>query len=939
MVRISTRLTRKMAAPTYQAGDLIKLASNEEAIVTYPGTETVQVLIITGYDAYRPRHVYPRNIRPADNWRDNIVEGQIVCFRAYGKWYNCHVDDVSPDHLVLNPVYSHLKISLPRDTLRIMRAPSVTFPRWDIEIMPGFVIYENVRFPCYHATRQHYCVDTRQGRAYLPRARCTIAHYENLGEPVSMGTFYMDQPMPQCVLEMLDPETILEYMMQRVDSAADALYLLFHERFQMQSYRPWSAHTLCDQLDMAIQLNDNLHVQHLLDITGNYTHANQSHRLGVTMRSRRLVDMNVSFNAGKIGFEIIWNHHVPRARTMQMARPVLRGLQDTSRPRVRTVDPYTRRSSVHPFLYDYQLATLYNMVKLEEREVTSHLFTYTVNGLPCNDYTGVSHSPISHGGGCLAADVGLGKTVMTCALVLRRPMATLIVVPVSLLSHWEDECNKRGILTWVSHGKRNLPVPSVKQVKRLASSLTKNKVCPQLIKKLTVIYALCPETRDCLTLRKVRKKYSKCHTRAIRACDKMCIITTPGMVRARYGTFNMCKRVVLDEAHTFKSANTVTIKRIHELMPHNIWCLTATPPKPLHLARLLAIHPGSAIEELSSEDQDQVGRVTLELKRDLLEVAGLLQPIQELEFYAYCDAPQMYKNCFVLFELEVCEQLGEGCLNKREVRQMVRDLEQMCVHTDCVPLHRYGTKIDVDTASLDNIVTTFKFDAAARTRVESTISNMETCALCLEAYERPTVTKCGHVYCRDCVTALKKHTTKCPQCRCEIDMFLELDDNAKHGNRVTHLGNVYSLPDNIVHEEGGKVKHIERIIAEGPTVVCSRHTSVIKYLAKRFDAAAITGKSSKCQRQAALARFQQTGILFITERSAGVGLCLQKATNLVFVEPVWSTAIRKQVVGRIKRVGQTNAIRVWTLICDNTIDIKSVWDQCPLSAAGARGDM
>ena len=29
MVRISTRLTRKMAAPTYQAGDLIKLASNE----------------------------------------------------------------------------------------------------------------------------------------------------------------------------------------------------------------------------------------------------------------------------------------------------------------------------------------------------------------------------------------------------------------------------------------------------------------------------------------------------------------------------------------------------------------------------------------------------------------------------------------------------------------------------------------------------------------------------------------------------------------------------------------------------------------------------------------------------------------------------------------------------------------------------------------------
>lgn len=928
-----------MAAPVYRAGDLIKLASNEEAIVTYPGTETVQVLIITGYDAYRPRHVYPRNIRPADNWRDTLVDGQIVCFRASGRWYHCHVYEVTSDYLVLNPVYSHLKITLPRDTLRIMQASSIAFPRWTVGITPGFVVFENVRFPCYHATQHHYCVDTRQGRSYLPRARCTIAHYESAGDPVSMGTFYTDQPMPQCVLEKLDPETILEAMMLRGNGPAESLYLLFHETFQVHNYRPWTSHTLCDQLDMAIQLNDVEHVQHLLDITGNYTQANQSHRLGVTMRSRRLVTMSVMFNADKIGFEIFWNHHVPRARTMQLARPVLHGLQDKSRPRVRTVDPYRVRPVTHPFLFDYQLATLNNMAKLEERGITSHLFTYTVNDWPCNDYTGVSHTPLSHGGGCLAADVGLGKTVMMCALMLKRPMTTLIVVPMTLLAHWEQECTKRGLLTWVSHGKRNLPVPSVKQVKIMASSLPKNKTCPQLIKKLTVLYALRPETRDCLTLRRIRRKYRKCHTRALRACDKSCIITTPGMVRSRYGTFGICKRVVLDEAHTFKSATTITIKRIHELLPYNIWCLTATPPKPLHLAKLLAIHPGTVIEELSNEDKDQVDRITLHLKRDLLEVAGQLQPIQEIEHYAYCDTPQQYKNSFVLYELDVLEQLGEGCLTKREVRQMVSDLEHMCVHTDCVPLHRYGTKVDVDTASLDNIVSTFQLDAAARTRVETTISNMDTCALCLESYERPTVTECGHVYCRECVNALKKHTTKCPQCRCEIDTFLELDDNANHGNRVTHLGNVYTLPDNIVREEGDKVKHIERILTEGPTVVCSRHSRVIQYLAKRFDAAAITGKSSKCQRQAALARFEETGVLFITERSAGVGLCLQKAINLVFVEPVWSAAVKKQVVGRIKRVGQSKRIHVWTLICENSIDVKSVWEQCSLSAAGARGDI
>ena len=146
---------------------------------------------------------------------------------------------------------------------------------------------------------------------------------------------------------------------------------------------------------------------------------------------------------------------------------------------------------------------------------------------------------------------------------------------------------------------------------------------------------------------------------------------------------------------------------------------------------------------------------------------------------------------------------------------------------------------------------------------------------------------------------------------------MELVDKMDNVNRVTHLGQVYHVPT-IEPEEGCKVKYIEHILKKGPAVICSKHTSVIRYLEKRFDLPAITGKTTQAGRVKALKVFEEKGALLITEKSAGVGLCLQRAHHLIFVEPNMKN--KCQVVGRIKRIGQKKNIKLWTLVYKNTID-------------------
>ena len=57
-------------------------------------------------------------------------------------------------------------------------------------------------------------------------------------------------------------------------------------------------------------------------------------------------------------------------------------------------------------------------------------------------------------GGILAYDMGLGKTVIGCATIVKKPVQTLVLLPTGLLSQWESEIKKHttGLSVAIYHG-------------------------------------------------------------------------------------------------------------------------------------------------------------------------------------------------------------------------------------------------------------------------------------------------------------------------------------------------------------------------------------------------------------------------------------------------------------------------------------------------------
>ncbi len=53
----------------------------------------------------------------------------------------------------------------------------------------------------------------------------------------------------------------------------------------------------------------------------------------------------------------------------------------------------------------------------------------------------------------------------------------------------------------------------------------------------------------------------------------------------------------------------------------------------------------------------------------------------------------------------------------------------------------------------------------------------------------------------------------------------------------------------------------------------------------------------------------------------GVGLTLNKASNVIFLDEPWNNAIKEQAIDRSHRVGTKNNVKVYTLMCKDTVDL------------------
>lgn len=132
-------------------------------------------------------------------------------------------------------------------------------------------------------------------------------------------------------------------------------------------------------------------------------------------------------------------------------------------------------------------------------------------------------------------------------------------------------------------------------------------------------------------------------------------------------------------------------------------------------------------------------------------------------------------------------------------------------------------------------------------------------------------------------------------------------------------------------KESAKLDRMEELVEEAienkkKVVIFSnwtQMTDVIFKRVKKFGAVFITGQLEDRYRQGAVNRFQNDdtcNVIVGTIGAMGTGLTLTAGTVEIFLDEPWNKALKDQAEDRCHRVGTTENVTIYTLICKDTID-------------------
>ncbi|KAE8731539.1 SWI/SNF-related matrix-associated actin-dependent regulator of chromatin subfamily A member [Hibiscus syriacus] len=562
-------------------------------------------------------------------------------------------------------------------------------------------------------------------------------------------------------------------------------------------------------------------------------------------------------------------------------------------------------------------------------------------------------------GGILADAMGLGKTVMTIALILsklgkgnpdsektvlrkaddsrtsykkdaygnvprRAKGGTLIICPMALLSQWKDELETHTrpetLSIFVHYGGERTNDPRV---------ISEHDVVLTTYGVLTASYKSDAENS----------------------------------IYHRVDWY----RVVLDEAHTIKSSKTIGARACFALSAHCRWCLTGTPLQNnledlYSLLCFLHVEPWcnwawwkakiqgpyengnptglkwiKAILRLlmlrrTKETKDKEGRPILILPPTDIQTIECEQSEAERDFY---DA--LFKRSKVQFDQFVAQ--GKVLHNYASILELLLRLRQCCNHPFLV-MSRADSQQYSDLNKLarrfleihsDSITTTQ--NAPTKAYIEEVVDGIRRgenteCPICMESADDPVLTPCAHRMCRECLLSSWRTPTVglCPICRTvlkktdlitcptENKFRVDIESKWKESSKVSKL-----------------LECLERIRRSGhgeKSIVFSQWTSFLDLLEiplkrrgigfLRFD-----GKLVQKQRERVLREFNDTRektVLLMSLRAGGVGLNLTAASNVFLMDPWWNPAVEEQAIMRIHRIGQKRTVTVRRFIVKKTVE-------------------
>lgn len=551
-------------------------------------------------------------------------------------------------------------------------------------------------------------------------------------------------------------------------------------------------------------------------------------------------------------------------------------------------------------------------------------------------------------GGLLGDEMGMGKTIQACSLIMSDFPAkapSLVVVPPVALMQWQAE------ITDYTSG----------QLKVLVYHISANPKCKLLTKKQLQQYNVIMISYS--GLESIYRKENKGWSRG----DG--IIKEDSIIHAI-----KFHRVILDEAHSIKTRTTGIAKACFALQANYKWCLSGTPVQNrigefFSLLRFLNCKPfacyfckqckcaelhweqdlqklcvkckhsgfnhvsvfnqeilnpitGGASEQIRQEGFNKLRLITdrimlRRLKRD--HTSSMELPPKEViihnEFFGDVErdfSQSIMSNSARKFDTYVAQ--GVMLNNYANIFGLIMQMRQVADHPDLI-LRRHA-------------------DGG---------QNILVCCICDEPAEEAIRSKCKHDFCRQCAKNYVRSfegdgDADCPTCHIPLSIDWEQPDIEQDEENVKKN----SIINRIKMENWTSSTKIEMLVYDlyklrskkqtHKSIVFSQFTSMLQLVQWRlqksgFSTVLLDGSMTPAQRQKSIEHFMTNvdcEVFLVSLKAGGVALNLTEASRVFIIDPWWNPAAEWQSADRCHRIGQRRPCVITRLCIEDSVESRIV---------------
>lgn len=211
----------------------------------------------------------------------------------------------------------------------------------------------------------------------------------------------------------------------------------------------------------------------------------------------------------------------------------------------------------------------------------------------------------------------------------------------------------------------------------------------------------------------------------------------------------------------------------------------------------------------------------------------------------------------------------------------------------------------------------------------------ENCSICLDTIDNGSITKCGHIFCAECIKNCLKYKNSCPMCKKSLTIDEIFLINKKPTTEVIKLN---PLIEKYGSKLGKLIMMVRNIVIEPDSriIIFSQWDFMLSLIGKTLCENGIANcfvKGNVWSRNSAISKFksgktlsgEDNKVIMLSLKNSASGTNLTEASHIFFVEPINASkdevkAIESQAIGRACRLGQKRKVEFYRILVKDTIE-------------------